>query len=910
VVVRALICRAFVGREDESAYLLERRREAAASRGGLVLVRGEAGVGKSRLLAEFRDRSAKASARIAFAQCNEFAGAPFAPIADVLRRIGLSPVAGEFADAYDRLVALVAAFERAAERKTVVAVVEDVHLADAATLAFFAHLVPRLANMRALFVLTYRPEALHAGHPTHASLAALSASPGVGRIDLAPFEETDLHTFVGETLGEIVVHRDTLCDIARVAEGNPFFTEELLRNAVEAQRRNVTGAERATLPTSIGAVLVERLAPFEPSERAVLAQAAVIGRVFDLELLAESLDRSSDALLPTLRRARDYQLIEETGPTSFRFRHGLTRDAIYGSFLRSEVARLHHRIATLLESRAVGDASIESLAYHWTAAGDRERAFRYNESAGDAARRLFAHDDAVAAYERALAALCTLDTAEPSRAALLEKIAESRIALGSDAAALTAYDTAAAVYECSGDVEKEARCLVRVATLRFRAGDPDARVPLETFLARESETDDRMTAIRVRVGLAHIEALRFEATREAQLARIDERTFANDDDLTYAYRATRAIIAYMHGDTEAFRGALEIWLAAARTANARLVAMVHNFGALYFASLGAFDESGAHAGIALEIARARNDRMLEASSYAASAWQRMLRGDLAGVRDAVDAMRALATESSLITAHACAWGTLAGLHLGDARLVASSFDRFDGAFPTFGASIYAAGFAEMLVARGRTHDARLLLHRAIDYGDRPRGIVFTLLALARFGDPADLPRARDYLVGAADAPAEVAERYALDLFDAYVARRDGDAGAATSRGRRAADGFARLRLPLLEAASLEIAGDVVAAVAIFRRLGANGDLARLGRLISPEVAVARAARDLLSAREREVARFVARGGSNLEIARALSISAKTVEKHLGSIYAKLALSSRVQLAMRMTAEDAEHLRRD
>jgi len=518
VVVRPLVCRAFVGRTNESAYLIERRREAAASRGGLVLVRGEAGVGKSRLLAEFRDGSAKASARIAFAQCNEFAGAPFAPIADILRRIGSSPVAGEFTNAHDRFVALVDAFERAAERKTVVAVIEDVHLADAATLAFLAYLAPRLASTRALFVASYRPEALHAGHPTHASLAALSAGAGIGRIDLAPFGEADLRTFIAETLDDIVVHRDTLREIARVAEGNPFFTEELLKNAVEAQRRHPAGAERTTLPTSIGAVLLERLAPFAATERAVLAQAAVIGRFFDIELLAASLDRSTEALLPTLRHARDYQLIEETGPSSFRFRHGLTRHAIYDSFLRSELARLHHRIATLLELRAVGDGSIESLAYHWTAAGDSERALRYNELAGHAARRLFAHEDAVAAYDRALAALGTDEAAEPRRAVLLEKIAESRISLGSDAAALVAYGAAGAIYARNGDVAGEARCLVRVATLRFRAGDADARAPLETFLARAPAPDDRMATIRARVGLAHIAALRFEADRaEVQL---------------------------------------------------------------------------------------------------------------------------------------------------------------------------------------------------------------------------------------------------------------------------------------------------------------------------------------------------------------------------------------------------------
>ncbi|GAC1299513.1 MAG: helix-turn-helix transcriptional regulator [Vulcanimicrobiaceae bacterium] len=863
-----------------------------------MLVSGEAGVGKSRLIAEFRDRSAKASARIVLSQCNEFAESPYTPITDILRRIEPATVAWKAESAPDRFVALVDAFEEAARRKTVIAIIEDAHLADAATLAFLAYLAPRLATIRALFIVTYRPEALHCEHRAHAPIAALSTGAGVGRIALAPFGDSDLRTFMAETLAENDLPDVTLRSISHAAEGNAFFTEELLKNAVEAEREPGATTRPATLPTSVRAVLIERLAPFEPLERAVLAQAAVIGRFFEIELLASSLDRSPEELLPTLRRARDHQLIEETGPSAFRFRHALTREAIYGSFLQSELAVLHRRIATLLEMQPETERSIEGLAYHWTAAADAERALHYNELAGDAARRLFAYDDAVTAYARAIAVLSAATDAGPLHARLLEKIAECQISMGSDTAALDTYARAAAMHHRSGELVKEAECLVRVATLRFRAGDPAATRALESFLARISAADDRSATTRAHVGLAHIAALRFNAScAEEHLTHVDARDLAGDGETRYAFTATQAMIAYMHGNSIAFAIGLEAWLAAARAStNPRQLAMVHNHGGLYWSILGAQEKALAHIDSALGIARQRNDRMSEASAYAAAGSRLVLMGDIIGVRDAVEALRALRTESALITAHACAWGTLAGIHLGDERLIATCFDRYDGAFPAFGASIYAAGFAEILVARGRSSEARDVLHRAIDYGERPRGIALTLLAVARFGDLADFPRARDHLVRAADAPTDVVERHAIDLFDAYVARRAGDRREASSHARRAAEAFRSLGFPLLEAAALEVAGEVATAVAVYRKLAAHGDLARLGRSVTPGPAATRGPDDRLSVRERQVAELVALGRSNLEIARALAISGKTVEKHLGSIYAKLGLSSRVQLA--------------
>jgi DNA-binding CsgD family transcriptional regulator len=168
-----------------------------------------------------------------------------------------------------------------------------------------------------------------------------------------------------------------------------------------------------------------------------------------------------------------------------------------------------------------------------------------------------------------------------------------------------------------------------------------------------------------------------------------------------------------------------------------------------------------------------------------------------------------------------------------------------------------------------------------------RGNVFTLLAIGRYGAAKERERAREYLVRASAARIETPERAALALFDALASQRNGKAEEAQALAREAADGLRRVRFPLLEAQALELAGDAEGALALFHRCGATGEVRRLESTAEGG--------GILSAREREIAQLAAGGRSNLEIARELSITHKTVEKHLGSAYRKLGISSRAQL---------------
>src|SRR5580698_10209395 len=148
-----MLCRPFIGRREELAYLRERRLEAGSSRGGLVLIAGDAGVGKTRLITEFCGSLAYSRWRIARAACLEFASRPYGPILELLANIDQSTLSiGITATKRERLDAIADRFAEIAARKALIVVIEDVHWADAATFDFLTYLAPKLQRLRLLLI--------------------------------------------------------------------------------------------------------------------------------------------------------------------------------------------------------------------------------------------------------------------------------------------------------------------------------------------------------------------------------------------------------------------------------------------------------------------------------------------------------------------------------------------------------------------------------------------------------------------------------------------------------------------------------------------------------------------------------------------------------------------------------------
>ncbi len=884
MIVRPVLCRPFVGRAEELAYLRERRLEAGGSHGGLVLIAGDAGVGKSRLLSEFCTSLAYSRWRIGRGSCIEFAARPYGAIIEAFAKLDAAPLdLGAAASKREQLDAIAERLAAAAARTAVIIAIEDLHWADAATLDVLAYLGPRLGQMRALVVASVREEALHAGHPAADAIARIARGARAGRIDLAPLAGTELTTFIDEALDGLALPQDVRRAVAIAGEGNPYFTEELLKSAVEQASASGAGRARA-LPQTVRATLLERLAPFDESERRVIAQAAVIGRTFDVGLLAATLDAEPEALLPALRHARDLQLVEERSPSVFRFRHGLTRDAIYADFLGAEARPRHNAIAQALEAAPEPQRDVEALAYHWWAAGDAVRAATYNEQAGDAAASVHAHEDAIAFYERAL------ETAAgaPARAALLQKVASRRLATGATKEAQATFAAAADAFGAAGAYEREASSRATAAIVAYGTGQPDPTAPLEAMLAR-LDASEYLARSRVHLGLAWLYATFGFPTRATEhLAQVDPRAAAEARDIALRLHNVAAFAAMTRGDLDGFRREFPLWVEAAAGSGPQVLAGAHVNGAMCCAFFGLHEDAQEHVDRALRLARQARSRHTEETVHAFAALCAFTRGDLEATRAAL-AHVSPASESRVNVTFATAWGSLAGAAMADDRLVERWFDDFEAQLAARPDVECGAGFAELLARRGRARDAAEFLHRALPDCELLRGNVFTLVAVARHGTKADRIKARAYLEKGANAPADVPERPGLLLFDALVLARDARAAEATAPAREAAEGFRRLRMPLLEAAALEAAGDVEGAIALYRRCGAAYDVRRLAG------APREPGGEPLSDREREIAALAARGRQNLEIARELSITHKTVEKHLASAYRKLGITSRGQL---------------
>jgi DNA-binding CsgD family transcriptional regulator/tetratricopeptide (TPR) repeat protein len=898
VIVRPVLCRPFVGRREELAFLQERRREAASSHGGLVLIAGDAGVGKSRLIAEFCGLLTYSRWTIAQAPCLEFARRPYGPILDILARIEAD--VSDFAPAQtkqEQFDMIVERIGKIASRKALLIVIEDLHWADAATLELLAYLGPKLERMRAFVLASFRPDELNPEHPATAGVAKIARSSRSGRIDLAPLAGRELQTFIDEALGDIELSDETRRAVAIAGDGNPFFTEELLKSAVE--RGSTRPAPRHDLPVTVRATLLERLRPFNEDQRRVVTQAAVIGRSFGLELLSTTLGVDRARILPALRRARDFQLVEEVTPDVFRFRHGLTREAIYSDFLSAEAAPLHRTIAVALESGPGGDGSLEALAYHWWAAGDASQTVRYNIMAGDAAGRIHAHADAIAFYERALDS--AVDTA--LRGSIVEKMGDRRLALNWVKEGYTAFGIAADLYRDATDYVREAACRVRAAVIAYLMALSAPTAPLEAMLERLAP-EEFSARSALHLGLSWLAASYWFPTKASHhLAMVDERALASSPANRLLFHNVAAWIAMTVGDIEGFKREHATRLAAARAVDS--VGAVHSGhlnGAICFWILGLHDEARESIDRALRDARAEHNRIGEIAAHSIAAQCYLYSGDLERARNAVEAVP-VTSENLVSIASAVACGTIVAAYLDDKAMIEKWFDGFEASMSPDPETSCGAGFAEIMVRRGRTADAAAILHRTIPECEMIRGNMTTLLAASRYGALADRARARAQLAHAAEGT-ELVERYGLDLFDAIACRREQREREATALARSAAEGFRRLRFPLFEAEAREIAGETEAALALYRRCGATFDVRRL-EIERPAIVPLTAGAGLLSTREREVAALAARGLSNLDIAGKLSITHKTVEKHLASVYQKLNISSRMGLAPYVTSERSE-----
>lgn len=428
-----------VGRDDELAEAISvlddavrAAEEDAPQR--VVLLSGDAGVGKTRLLRSLRDHALEAGWQVLAGHCLDFADSalPYLPFSEVLGRIAadhpelVDAVAarhpalsrlqpgrrtrgagdddpgeglGHATDRGDTFVAVHALLEAAATEAPVLLVVEDLHWADQSTREMLGFLFTRAFARPVAIVASYRSDDLHRRHPLRRQVAEWSRLPQVGRLALSPLPEDAVRTLVralADGLDEGSVSR-----IVARAEGNAFFVEELVAS---------NSCADGDVPGDLADLLLIRLDRLSEEARHVVRVASVAGRRVSHDLLAATADVPAAALEDGVRQAVEMNVLEVRNDR-YRFRHALLGEAIYDDLLPGERVRLHARFVEALdEGLALGTAA--ELALHARRANDLDRAVSASIEAGDEAMAVGGPDEAADHFQQALELLAHSDRAE------------------------------------------------------------------------------------------------------------------------------------------------------------------------------------------------------------------------------------------------------------------------------------------------------------------------------------------------------------------------------------------------------------------------------------------------------------------------------------------------------------------
>jgi DNA-binding CsgD family transcriptional regulator/tetratricopeptide (TPR) repeat protein len=305
-------------------------------------------------------------------------------------------------------------------RQPVLFVIEDIHWSDEATLELTLNLARRAPEHPILTLLSYRAEDLNAAQAHF--LAELERRRLASELALHPLDAADVGAMVAAILARgASVPPPFVEAVHSVAEGNPYVVEELLKS-LAAQEPTPSGSadyevwrEHLTVPRSIQDWVLRRLVSVSGPAQRILTLAAVAGRRFEFELLLNLSGHDEPALLELLRELVTAQLFVEEADDRFAFRHALTRQAVYERLLSHERRGLHHRIAEALEQQAAGldGAHQADLAYHWYAAESWERALAYARRMGERARAIHAPQAAVEHFSHAIEATEKLGRAVP-----------------------------------------------------------------------------------------------------------------------------------------------------------------------------------------------------------------------------------------------------------------------------------------------------------------------------------------------------------------------------------------------------------------------------------------------------------------------------------------------------------------
>lgn len=566
-----------VGREKELGELRAALAAALAGRAQVVGISGDAGAGKSRLLGEFLREVDTGALVVRRAACSSAGEPPYgimakffreaygvsggdsleaarakiaegmralgatadeasamAPMVGYVLGLGTSQGAGIEPERLSRQILLMlrVVLEKRLAQTPLVLVVEDLHWGDRASIEGLSMLAQWLADRPLLLVATYRPP--------FEGFEAARAGPRV--VPLAPLSPEHTREMLAAYFGAALPEHLERELVGR-AGGSPFYLEELVRSLVargvlkRVQESWKATAEDAPLaiPASIEGLLLSRLDRLAPDGRAYLQEAAVLGATFDASLLARV-----GSVAPTLESLCDAGMLEPCGPGAFRFTHALLHEAAYENLLQRRRAQLHGRIGAELERmhgpRPERLEDLAALGHHFSLSEDPARGARYLMAAGSWARGIYANEDAVRHYRRALGALrgrqdCRQETLEAH-----EHLGDLLALAGRRREALAHHEIVREAAAQAGERDRRARMCRKIGALHWEAGERERGLGCFreglTLLEQDGEPIER-------------------AQLYQEMGRLAFRSGDNEGAVQWAQRALDQATAFAGGGAEA-----------------------------------------------------------------------------------------------------------------------------------------------------------------------------------------------------------------------------------------------------------------------------------------------------------------------------------------------------------------------
>ena len=933
-----------VGRLAEMELIRERLAAASAGRGAVVLLGGEPGIGKTTLAARAVDEARRGGTVAAWGRCREDGDAPpYRPWIQVLRRVldvhGWPPASPEVArllavpfgpadhgtpgeadrpDRFGLFEAMVRALAGVAS-PGVLAVIDDLHRADDASLAFLRYLAAEVDQLPVLVLGAYRDTEAGSGHPLMSAMGAMADGGALEVLALRGLADAEVRTLVAWHAGAVP---DMVADqvVAR-AEGNPFFVVEIAR-LLRSAPGELPAAVGELIPPTVREVITHRLSRLPPESRRALQAASVLGREFGRLPLSQTLGASLVAVAGALQPAATTGLISAEGRSGYSFTHALVQAVLYEALPVGERTAWHRRAADALA--ALGrddDETLSALAYHSYRAslgGDPGADLTHVLAAGRRARHRLAFEEAARWLE------CALDLTERTvldsdqQMTLRCEAADAQLSAGAAAAARSHYEAVADLARRHGDGAMFARAALGVGATVVTAGKVDWPL-VELLEEADARTEDMVTRAGVQSRLA-IELYWHEGSepsRQRSLAalgtaeatgskaaltvalharqftlrgpgHLNERiaigerltelaTGAGNTNLSFQGAVWLAADVLRRGDLPRFRGlaeALEAFAARTRRPLWRWYATVMR------AQLAAVEGRVDHAYEATEAAAALGRQLdIEVAAAYRIGQLCVLSRERHGLAPLAGEIQEVGTRLPyFVTIRALA--ALAAATTGRHDAATWEIDRLSGhgfaAVPSD--SLWVATIALLLEAAAisRSPHTRTLVGLLAPY----RG-TFVVQGLPSCWGSADRFVGRGQL--------SLGELQAAEGTLADALAMESELGAPVFAARTKTD-LARLRLQQgNRRGATELAAEVVV----------TADLLHLDALAADAREAAGSAVPAgspLSPREREVLALVSKGASNKDIASTLVISLNTVERHLANIYTKLGIRGRAEAA--------------